>query len=381
MKKLLFIIPGLKTGGTNSSLNSLVNLIKDKAGVHILTLSYHDKNHDFPFEDKIIKANPLISYLCTNYKNLSGSYRLKCIIIKGLAKLLKIFKLDIYELVFKRYIRDFEEKYHFDYVVAYEEGLATKFASFFVNRNKIAWIHCNYNHYLGNGSSEESIYQNFFRIVCVSKYTSRVFSDRYPSLGDRTLSIYNIVDTSHIIHKAQMPIEDQRFKTDRFVILSVGRFNKVKRFSYIPQLAALLKKRNVNFYWYVIGPQTADSDYNVFNANIKKYGVDDNVIWLGPKNNPYPYFKNSNLYVCLSLSEACPMVFIEAAICNLPLVSTSFPSAKEFIRDNYNDYISDIDNLDKLIYNHYNSILKNNCIYSTNYVQTQFGKIKDLFEL
>ena len=57
----------------------------------------------------------------------------------------------------------------------------------------------------------------------------------------------------------------------------------------------------------------------------------DCVVYLGGKSNPYPYFKMADLLVCVSESEACPMIFNEAKLLNLPIVSTDFPSAFEFI--------------------------------------------------
>ena len=68
-----------------------------------------------------------------------------------------------------------------------------------------------------------------------------------------------------------------------------------------------------------------------------KEGIERNnlskvVFYLGPKTNPYPYFANADLYVCLSESEACPMVFNEAKCFGTPIVSTDFGSSYEFIQ-------------------------------------------------
>lgn len=52
----------------------------------------------------------------------------------------------------------------------------------------------------------------------------------------------------------------------------------------------------------------------------------------------------ADLYVCLSESETCPMVFLEAQLFNLPIVNTYFPSANEFI-DNESGKIFQIENI------------------------------------
>ncbi len=76
---------------------------------------------------------------------------------------------------------------------------------------------------------------------------------------------------------------------------------------------------------------------------IRANNLEDVVIRLGEKANPYPYMARSDLYVCLSSSEACPMVFNEAKILKLPMVTTDFGSAFEFITNGVDGIITPID--------------------------------------
>lgn len=64
---------------------------------------------------------------------------------------------------------------------------------------------------------------------------------------------------------------------------------------------------------------------------IERNNLSNIVFYLGHRTNPYPYFANADLYVCLSESEACPMVFNEAKCLGTPIVSTDFGSSHEFI--------------------------------------------------
>ena len=54
---------------------------------------------------------------------------------------------------------------------------------------------------------------------------------------------------------------------------------------------------------------------------ISDHSVENEVICLGNKTNPYPYFKVADLLVSTSSSEACPMIFNEAKILNLPVMA------------------------------------------------------------
>ena len=66
---------------------------------------------------------------------------------------------------------------------------------------------------------------------------------------------------------------------------------------------------------------------------------------MGNKSNPYPYLKKSSLLVALSTTEACPMMFIEAKILNIPILSTNFGSSYEFICNGEDGVISNIESI------------------------------------
>lgn len=165
------------------------------------------------------------------------------------------------------------------------------------------------------------------------------------------MRILGLIDTESILVKSRKPIDDDRFEIGkRSVIISAGRIDPVKRFSSIPKIAKELIDRGLCFQWYILGPIAVRDEYNRLEANIEKYSVDNYVHYLGNKINPYSYFVNSDLYVCTSESEACPMVFNEAMILNTPVVTTNFGSASEFIHNNKNGFVCDIDGLAKKIF-------------------------------
>ncbi len=280
-----------------------------------------------------MSQDDVLSLLYSDYSNQKGIHKLYAFFCKALQSLLRIIGVDLGMFYAKRVIRRLENLSNYNHVVAYQEGYATKFTSLFSNPNKIVWIHCNYDTYLPQGKSEESIYNRFGRIVCVSEYTASVFERRYPALSEKVIAVHNLIDEERIKRLAETPIDDPRFVTDETTLLSAGRFSTIKRFREIPRVALELKNRGLKFVWYVLGPQDGSNEYAAFSENLKKYGVQDRVKWLGGKSNPYPYFKASDLYVCLSESEACPMAFKEAKLFGLPIVTTDFPSAYEFIHE------------------------------------------------
>ena len=333
MKKILFIIPSLTTGGTNSSLDSYYHFLKIKYDIKVFSISHQPRSNQYSFDEALLPQDLILSLLFSNYNIQKGLFRFFAFFLKIFQRILRMMKIDLIKAYAIHIIKKLEEQRKYDIVIGFQEGNATSIASQFHCPLKIAWIHCNYDAYLPKGMSEEKIYEKFCKIVCVSQYTASVFSCRYPLLKEKTIFIYNLIDPIKIQKQAEQPIDDTRFENNHLILLSVGRFNTVKRFREIPAIASVLKNKGLSFTWYIIGPPDGSDESSLFSERLIQYNVEDCVKWLGGKANPYPYFKTADLYVCLSESEACPMVFKEAKLFALPVVTTDFPSSYEFIHE------------------------------------------------
>ena len=372
MKKLLFIIPTLATGGTNSSLDSIYTLLKDKYDIKVFAISHQPHNHHYSFENALLPPSDILSLIYSNYDHQHGLKRFVAFWIKAIKKILHRIGIDIGILYGKLVVIKLEKKQRYDYVIGFQEGIATKLAALFHYTNKIAWIHCNYDYYLPQKYTEDEIYCVFQKIVCVSNYTASIFKNRYPSLSSKTIVIHNIINSNRILTLGNKPIDDKRFSTNKAIILTIGRFSSIKRFREIPVIASLLKESGLSFTWYILGPDEDNEECKLFVSNIEKFAVHNYVKWLGEKSNPYPYFKASHLYVCLSESEACPMVFLEAKAFGLPIVTTNFPTSYEFIENGINGLVSPINSIHNEIYRIlndkelYSSIRKESNIFSSN---------------
>lgn len=351
-KKILFVIPGLKTGGTNSSLSALYSQIKDKYDITVLPLS-NKRNANYSFDDVVLRASFISNALHINASDSKIYMKPIVYAIKSIRHLtIKITGKDLLDWYYQILSKHIERKRNYNYIIAFEEGNPTQFVSHFKNKNKIGWIHCNYDMYCPKGVNEEPIYSKYKYIICVSKYTSLLFSNRYPALKNKVRYIYNLIDVNSIIVKSQQIIDDDRFKIDsKHIIVSAGRIDPVKRFSMIPKVARTLLNMGLSFKWYILGPTVSLIEYKRLYENIAKYDVTENVICLGNKKNPFPYLVKSDIYVCTSESEACPMVFNEAMILKKPVVTTNFGSASEFIKNGVNGSICDCQELANSIFN------------------------------
>lgn len=344
-KKILFVIPSLEIGGVSSSLVSLYDNLKDDFSISVYALT-HDGDSYTSFSDKVVSKNKILDAFYCNIKNKKGVSKLFVLFIKIIKRLCKIINLDIEQIICKSVIKT--TQFSYDILVAFQEGSTTKFVSLIKHHNKIAWIHCDYRKY-NSANNELFLYEKYRNIVCVSKYTSIIFKSVYPSLSKKVLVIYNILNEEKIKTMSLGKVNDANLNKDIFTIISIGRFAPVKRFHLIPDIAKVLLNNNIKFQWIIIGPNYGDTYYNNFILSLEDPIFTDSVVYLGPKSNPYPYLKNSDLLVVLSESEACPMIFNEAKILGVPVVSTDFGSVSEFIEDGHDGRVASVKDLAMVI--------------------------------
>jgi hypothetical protein len=97
--------------------------------------------------------------------------------------------------------------------------------------------------------------------------------------------------------------------------------------------------------WYIIG---AGSQKEYIEKEIRLYHLEDTVIMLGAKDNPYPYFKSADLYVCTSDSESFSYTIFESKILHTPVLSNNFPVAYEVL-DNDCGWVCPMDEMPTLL--------------------------------
>ena len=354
MKKILFVVPSLEVGGTISSLSSIIECLHDSYDINVLALA-HEGNLNVAFKRFLQKRSFLLHAYYSTYSKNRGIEKFLILFVKLIKRAGVLLNIDIEYFLYKVYSLSLGE---YDFVVGFQEGDATKFASYINNNNKIAWIHCDYQKYSKCGS-ELDLYKTFSNIICVSCYTASTFCSIYPSLKSKVQSIYNLLNVDEIHTNSILPIDDIDFSTDTFTIVSIGRINKVKRFEYIPKIAKALIEHGCQFKWFIIGPDSGDQSCQQLLDNIEKYTTGDYVYYLGNKFNPYPYLLKAKLLVSLSYTEACPMIFNEAKILNVPVITTDFGSSYEFIRDGEYGIITTIDAIGDVLF----AVISNTGLY------------------
>ena len=177
---------------------------------------------------------------------------------------------------------------------------------------------------------------NFDRIVCVSEALKTEFSNSYGLPKHKFCVIYNLVNTSSILKRADAAVSDMP-SNGGTVLVTVGRLHPQKGSENIPHIAKMLVDAGCNIYWYLVGDGVLRKQIE---AECIKCGVEDRVILLGSKNNPYPYIKNCNIYVQTSIGEGWCLTVQEARILCKPMVVTPLPVIHEQIVSGVNGLIA-----------------------------------------
>ena len=226
----------------------------------------------------------------------------------------------------------------FDIAIAYHvpASFPVIYVTNFINsKAKIAWIHSDVEHYQEELKKYINNYYHFDKIFCVSKDAMLKFNRQYPLLSEKTDIFYNIVNQEKIYKLADEFIAFEN-GFNEFKLLTVGRLTPEKGQDCIPSIINELKKEGISVKWYLIGDGNSREDIEV---EIKKYNVEDNVILLRTKLNPYPYFKECDIYVQTSRHEGYCITLAEARAFYKPIITTNFLGAREQIIHNYNGLI------------------------------------------
>lgn len=215
----------------------------------------------------------------------------------------------------------------YDVAIAWSEGYAARFVQFIPDSRRIMLVHNDYRFApAGNGGDVK----RFDRIVCVSHSSAESFKEKNPAVADRVRVIHNLLDVEAVRQLAQEPIADTLFGRKGKTLISVGRLDYPKHFDVIPGIARTLKQKGADFRWFIVGgglPETVES----MRALIRENEVEDCVILLGSRENPYPYVAASDIFVLTSRFECYPTVVNEALALGVPVLSSDIPVAKEMV--------------------------------------------------
>ena len=207
-------------------------------------------------------------------------------------------------------------------------------------KKKICWIHTDYTRIDINVELELPVWASYDHVISISPDVTRTFLQVFPSLKDKIVEMENILSAEFVRKRAGEFEASAELAGDGVKVLSVGRFCEAKNYDNVPYICRLIREQGINLRWFLIGY----GDDSLIRQCIQATGMEEYVIILGKRLNPYPYIKACDIYAQPSRYEGKSVTVREAQILCKPVVVTDYPTAKSQIKHGVDGVIVPMDN-------------------------------------
>lgn len=357
MKKILFVVDERRMGGISILLESILSkLDKKKFKTDVLVL--HNNGEMLENLDSDIRV-----FYGTPYFD-AIDYTIKDIIKKkSLSLFIKKFRVvfDMKTGRIKSRIKKERAKIldtEYDVEIAFKDGFTALFTGCGESKRKIHWLHYEYQKLNPNRKYQrvfEEIFPNFALFIAVSENVKKQFNEIY-HFTKKTIVIPNLIDPKKIKEKALEACLEEKKQGEKLKLISVGRLHFQKGYDRLLEATKRLKEeglfQNVEINIYGDGPERE----TLFRLQ-KEYQLENEVKFKGQVMNPYPYVKDSDMFLLSSTDEAFGLVIVEAMTLQVPVLATSNAATKELILDHENGMI--VENSTDGIYQGLKEVLQN----------------------
>ncbi|MBE6157909.1 MAG: glycosyltransferase [Firmicutes bacterium] len=293
-KRLLFTAYNLDLGGIETALVNLLNRINyDKYEVTLVL-----EKKEGILLDKLDKRVNVREVKVSNSKNIVVRKTL------NFARKL-IFKIFNYH------------KYDFSCCYATYSYSSSKLA-LIGSKNSSLYVHSDYR----NIYNEDEFYKFFNsrnvdqyrKIIFVSNESKDGFIEKYSSLSNKCLVFNNFIDVDEVIKNSNENISINKSKNKLLVF--VGRLDDNSK--KVSRQINLVKNID-NLDLWIVGD---GSDRSKYEQEVVDNKLEDRVIFLGAKKNPFPYMKQADYIILTSDYEGFPVTYLEAIALNKKIITT-----------------------------------------------------------
>jgi glycosyltransferase involved in cell wall biosynthesis len=209
-------------------------------------------------------------------------------------------------------------------------------------KKKACWIHTDYTKVEFDVDAELPVWTAYDYVVSISPDVTKTFLQVFPTLSNKIVEIENILSSKFVRERAEeTDVTNEMPKNEKTVnVLSVGRFSDAKNYDNVPDICRRVRENGIDLYWYIIG----FGDETLIRQKIHEAGMEDYVIILGKRTNPYPYMKACDIYAQPSRYEGKSVTVREAQMLGKPVVVTNYATAKSQIQDRIDGVIVPMDN-------------------------------------
>jgi len=300
MKKIIFFSKNLNIGGMEKALVELLNNLVNNYNVTLV------------LEEK---TGCLLKEINTKVK--IEEFRLaydKNIFIRKLKNIIKRLLWSIKNA----------KKYDFSCNYATYSFCGSRLSQI-ASKNSAIYIHSDY-YSVFNGNKEEL--KNFFENHKIEKFKHLIFVSNesrdnflkvYSYLENRSVVINNLINFAYIKKMAEEKVNLHMDK-NKINYIFIGRLNnESKNLNLLLLSFKELINNDKKVTLYIVGDGPYKKEITKF---LKENKLENNIILIGEKINPYPYLLQSDALILTSNYEGFPVVYLEALVLNKTIITT-----------------------------------------------------------
>ena len=222
-------------------------------------------------------------------------------------------------------INNISKKYNNEVIFIDYPGSSSKYINKIKAKKKIYWGHSVISDKrvlkLKRINRRLSKYTN---IVTICNGMKEEYEKFFPKLKNKIIKIYNFIDEKEInkklLEKEKMS-EYEKELLEKEYCVAVGRITNEKDYKTLIEAFILLKNRGIKEKLYIVG----DGELRLeLERLIKNKNLEEEIILLGAKSNPYIWMKNAKIFIHSSFAEGFGLVLIEAMHIGVPIISSNF---------------------------------------------------------
>ena len=250
-------------------------------------------------------------------------------------------------------LKKIEEKYgEIDCFIDYDWG-ARRYVEKLNLKKSIVWLHNSIPNLLKKKSKIKRFGKNLKKydvIVAICDEMKAELEEIYPYLKGKVKRVYNPFNFKRILNLSEdeneLTLEDKKLLKDNYII-AISRLDTVQK-DYDTLIKGFKKALDLGIKekLYIVGDGPNRKEIEEL---IKKNEVEDRVILLGKRKNPYVWLKRAKLFVHSSKYEGFGLVLVEAMICGKMVVSSECPTGpKEILKNGECGNLYEVGNVEEL---------------------------------
>lgn len=299
---ILFVIPVTGTGGIEKLVIEWIKLLKNKPNFNCEILALRNG-----LNPAFNKLEVDIHFIYIDSKRLLKSYN----------SLIEFFKVhNDYDVVHSN--------------VSFSNGLVVKAASKAGIKKRISHIHLNTRNRCSNILSQ--LYMNCFCYLGVKLalrnstgyFACSIESGKFffgKEFFDKNGKVINngICIDAFTFNSVYRTVLRKEYNLTGVVFMHIGRFEIEKNHLFLLDVFYEFTKKNINSKMLLFGEGKLKAELQ---NKINDYNLQDNVIFMGFRNDVNKFFSCADIMIFPSLLEGFPITFVEAQTSGLPIVSS-----------------------------------------------------------